>query len=50
MEALQIEDKTETIVEVKRGLTKRGLMLQLEERVQAMDVAVQRFFNNTKYL
>jgi hypothetical protein len=50
LEALQIEDRTETILEVKRVLTKRGLMLQLEERVQAMDVAVQRFFSKTESL
>jgi hypothetical protein len=50
LEALQIEDRTETILEVKRVLTKRGLMLQLEERVQAMDVAVQRFFSKTDSL
>ena len=40
LEALQIEDRTERILEVKRILTKKGLMLQLEERVQAMDVAI----------
>jgi hypothetical protein len=31
LEELKIEDKIETILEVKRVLTKRGLMLQLEE-------------------
>jgi ABC-type branched-subunit amino acid transport system ATPase component len=50
LEALQIEDRTETILEVKRVLTKRGLMLQLEEKFQAMDVAVQRFFSKTDSL
>jgi hypothetical protein len=40
LEALEIEDKTETILEVKKVLTKRGLMLQLEERAQAMDIKV----------
>jgi hypothetical protein len=50
MESLQIEDMIETIIEVKRVLTKRGLMLQLEERVQTMDVTVQRFFNKTDFL
>jgi hypothetical protein len=33
LEELKIEDRTETILEVKRVLTKRGLMLQLEENV-----------------
>jgi hypothetical protein len=50
LEALQIEDRTETILEVKKVLTKRGLMLQLEERVQTMDVGVQRFFSKTDSL
>jgi hypothetical protein len=38
LEDLNIEDRKETILEVKRVLTKRGLMLQLEEKVQNMDV------------
>jgi hypothetical protein len=33
LEALEIEDRTKTILEVKKVLTKRGLILQLEERV-----------------
>lgn len=33
LEDLKIEDRTETILEIKRVLTKRGLMLQLEEKV-----------------
>jgi hypothetical protein len=45
LEALKIEDRTETILEVKKVLTKRGLMLQLEERTQAMGIGVQRFFS-----
>jgi hypothetical protein len=45
LEELKIEDRTETIIEVKRVLTKRSLMLQLEEKVQIMDQGVQRFFN-----
>jgi hypothetical protein len=43
LEELKIEDRTETILEVKRVLTKRGLMLQLEEKVQTMDAGVQIF-------
>ena len=43
LEELKIEDRTETILEVKRVLTKRGLMLQLEENVQAMDIGVKIF-------
>jgi hypothetical protein len=41
LEELKIEDRTETIIEVKRVLTKRSLMLQLEEKVQVMDQGVQ---------
>jgi hypothetical protein len=44
LEELKIEDRTETILEVKRVLTKRSLMLQLEEKIQVMDQGVQRFF------
>jgi hypothetical protein len=44
LEDLKIEDRMETILKVKRVLTKRGLMLQLEEKVQIMDIGVQRFF------
>jgi hypothetical protein len=43
LEELIIEDRTETILEVKRVLTKRGLMLQLEEKVQAMDQGYKGF-------
>jgi hypothetical protein len=50
LEELKIEDRTETIVEVKRVLTKRGLMIQLEEKVQAMDIGVQIFFKKIKAL
>jgi hypothetical protein len=45
LEELKIEDRTETILEVKRVLTKKGLMLQLEEKIQVMDQGVQRFFS-----
>jgi hypothetical protein len=45
LEELKIEDRTKTILEVKRVLTKRGLMLQLEEKIQVMDQGVQRFFH-----
>jgi hypothetical protein len=43
LEELKIEDRAETILEVKRVLTKRGLMLQLEEKVQVMDLGVKSF-------
>ena len=50
LEELKIEDRTETILEVKRVLTKRRLMLQLEEKVQAMDLGVHRFFSKIEAL
>jgi chromosome segregation ATPase len=45
LQELKIEDRTETILEVKRVLTKRGLMLQLEEKIQVMDQGVQKLFH-----
>jgi hypothetical protein len=50
LEELKIEDRTGTILEVKRVLTKRGLMLQLEEKFQSMDQGVQKFFNKIETL
>jgi hypothetical protein len=50
LENLNIEDGTENILEVKRDLTKRGLMLQLEEKSQNMDIGVQIFFSKIDVL
>jgi hypothetical protein len=50
LEDLKIEDRKKTILEVKRVLTKRGLMLQLGEKVQNMDTGVQRFFSKIEAL
>jgi hypothetical protein len=50
LEELRIEDRKKTILEVKRVLTKRGLMLQLEEKVQAMDQGVLFFFSKSEAL
>jgi hypothetical protein len=50
LEELKIEDRIETILEVKRVLTKRGLTLQLEEKVQTMDLGVQKFFSKFEAL
>jgi hypothetical protein len=41
---------TKTILEVKRVLTKRRLMLQLEEKVQTMDIGVQKCFRKIEAL
>jgi hypothetical protein len=45
LEDLKIEDRTKTILEVKRIITKRGLMLQLEEKFQNMNVEFHKFFS-----
>jgi hypothetical protein len=50
LEELEIEDRTETILEIKKVLTKKGLMLQLEEKSQVMDIGVQRFFSKFEVL
>ena len=50
LEELKVEDRTETILDVKRVLTKKGLMLQLEEKAQNMDIGVQRFFSKIEAL
>jgi hypothetical protein len=50
LEDLKIEDKTKTILEFKRVLTKRGIMLQLEEKFQTMDAGVQIFFSKIESL
>jgi hypothetical protein len=47
---LEIEDRTETILEVKKALTKKVLMLQLEEKAQVMDIRVHRFFSKIEVL
>jgi hypothetical protein len=50
IENLKIEDRTKTILEVKRVLNKRGLMLKLEEKSQNMDIRIQRFFSKIDVL
>jgi hypothetical protein len=50
LEEMRIEDRIETILEVKIILTKRGLMIQLEKKVQAMDLGVQKIFRKIEAL
>jgi hypothetical protein len=50
LENLKIEDRMETILEVRRVMTKKGLMLQLEEKSQIMESRVQRFFSKIEAL
>lgn len=49
-EELDIEDRTKTILEVKKVLTKRNLVRQLEEKCQVLDIGVHRFFNKLEAL
>jgi len=43
LQELNIEDKTETILEIRKVLSKRNLMLNLEEKCHNMQVAIDRF-------
>lgn len=40
---MEIEDKTETILEVRKVLSKRNLMQNLEDKCQNMQIAINRF-------
>jgi len=40
---LNIEDRTTTILEIRKVLSKRNLMLNLEEKCHNMQVAIDRF-------
>ena len=42
LQELEIEDRTETILEVRKVLSKRKLMLNLEEKCENMLVVVDR--------
>ena len=43
LQELEIPDRTCTILEVKRVLTKRNLMLNLEDNCQTMQLPIDRF-------
>ena len=43
LQGLDIPDRTDTILEVKRVLTKRNLMMNLEDKCQTMQLAIDRF-------
>jgi len=43
LEELGINDRTTTILEVKKIITKKNLILQLEEKCNNVNVIVQRF-------
>lgn len=44
MEELETEDRNETILEVRKVLTKRNMKRQLEEKAQNMNTGIHRFF------
>jgi hypothetical protein len=50
LEAMDIEDMKETILEVKKVLTKKGLMLHLEEKAKVMDIGVHIFFSKIEVI
>ena len=43
MQELDIANRTGTILEVKMVLTKRNLMMNLEDKFQTMQLAIDRF-------
>lgn len=38
-----IEDRTNAVLEVRKALTKRNMMLQLENKIQNLEVQVKKF-------
>ena len=50
LQELEIPDRTGTILEVKSVLTKRNLMLNLEDQCQAMQLAIDRFMVKFEFL
>ena len=43
LEEIGINDRTETILEVRKVISKKNLMIQLEEKFQNMEVSITRF-------
>jgi len=43
LQELEIEDRTETILELRKVLSKRNLMQNLEDKCQNMQLAIDRF-------
>ena len=50
LEVLDVKERTQTILEVKRVLTKRNLLRQLEEKCHELEVAIGIFFNKNEPL
>jgi len=43
LDELEIEDRTTTIIEIKKFLTKRNLMLNLEKRCKSIETDIDSF-------
>ena len=43
LEELKVQDRTETILQIKKVLTKRNMMNNLEEKCDAMNVSITKF-------
>jgi len=50
LEELGINDRTATILEVKKIITKKNLILQLKEKCSSVNTIVQRFFSRIEPL
>jgi len=50
LEELGIADRIETILEVNKVISKRDMMIQLEEKCQNMKLVVNRFFDKFEVL
>ena len=50
LQELDISDRIGTILEVKRVLAKRNLMLNLEDKCQTMQLAIDRFMTKFELL
>ena len=45
LDDLGVNDRTETTLEVKKVLTKKNLVQQLEEKCNGLEIAISKFFN-----
>ena len=43
LEELKIQDRTETILQIKKVLTKKTLMNNLKEKFDAMNISITKF-------
>ena len=43
LEEIEITDRTETILEIRKVITKKNLMKKLEEKCENMNIAITRF-------